>query len=93
MEIHPNGPRDLPNHPTTLKNGQETRNSEKDNGRKQLKHIGFLISNIFGFPEVFEVPGGFKKLREACRLNFHLSWYLYVFMVPSYDQKTKKVND
>ena len=36
-----------------------------------------------GFPG----PGGFKKLRETCRKNFHRSWYLLVSMVPSYDQK------
>ena len=34
--------------------------------------------------------GGFRKLREACRIRFHLSWYLPDFMVPSCDQKIKK---
>ena len=32
-------------------------------------------------------PGGFKKLREACRKNFHLVAPFKTSMVPSYDQK------
>ena len=39
------------------------------------------------FLVVFEGPGGFKQLRDTCRMNFHHSSYLYVFMVPNYDQK------
>ena len=31
--------------------------------------------------------GGFRKLPEAGRKNFHLSWYLSVPVVTSYDQK------
>ena len=32
-------------------------------------------------------PGGFMELREADRNHFHLSWYLIVPGVTSYDQK------
>ena len=32
-------------------------------------------------------PGGFRELREAGRKHFHLSWYLLVPGVTSYDQK------
>ena len=31
----------------------------------------------------------FRKVQEVCRIHFHLFWYLFVFMVPSYDQKPK----
>ena len=30
----------------------------------------------------------FRKVREVCRIHFHLFWYLYVSMMPSYDRKT-----
>ena len=47
-----------------------------------------LLSKKVGFPEVYVGPGGFKKVREACRNNFHqFSWKL-VLGAPSYDQKT-----
>ena len=39
---------------------------------------------------VFEGAGGFRKLQKACRIPFHLSWYLSDFMVPSYDQNPMK---
>ena len=32
-------------------------------------------------------PGGFRELREASRNHFHLSWYLLVPGITSYDQK------
>ena len=32
-------------------------------------------------------PGGFRELREAGRNHFHLSWYLSVPGLTSYDQK------
>ena len=35
-------------------------------------------------------PGGFRELREAGRNHFHLSWYLLVPGITSYDQKTNK---
>ena len=37
-----------------------------------------------------EGPGGFRKVREAGRNHFHLSWYLAVPGVTSYDQNTSK---
>ena len=33
-------------------------------------------------------PGGFRELREAGRIHFHLSWYLVVPVVTSYGQKS-----
>ena len=45
------------------------------------------------FSLFFEVPGGFRKLREAYRIRFHLPWYPSDPVVTSYDQKTKKVNE
>ena len=48
-----------------------------------------LSSNDFGFPEVFGGLVGFRKLRDACRIHFHLSRYLESFRVPSYDQKPR----
>ena len=56
------------------------------------KNIGFFktfVSKIFGFPEVFEGFGGFRKLREACGKNFHLISCKSTSVVTSYDQKTK----
>ena len=44
-------------------------------------------SEKLGFWEVFQGPGGFRRVREACRIHFHLSWYLSDSTVPSYDQK------
>ena len=35
-------------------------------------------------------PELFRKLREACRIHFHLVAPLKTFMVPSYDRKNKK---
>ena len=40
-----------------------------------------------------EVLEGFKKLREACRKKIHLVAPLTDLMVPSYDQKTKKIKN
>ena len=36
-----------------------------------------------------EGPGGFREVREAGRNHFHLSWYLSVSVVTSYDQKRR----
>ena len=33
-------------------------------------------------------PRGFRKLREACRIHFHRSWYFSDIVVPSYGQPT-----
>ena len=59
-----------------------------------VKQIGFskqIVSKQIGFPEVFEGPGRFKKLREACRIHFHLVAPLKTVMVTSYDRKNKKL--
>ena len=34
-----------------------------------------------------EGPGGFREVREAGRNHFHLSWYLLVPGITSYDRK------
>ena len=47
--------------------------------------------NNFGFLEVFGDPGGFRKLREACRKKIHLVAPPKTSVVPSYDQKNKKM--
>ena len=47
----------------------------------------------FGFPAVGFRKFWFRKVREVGRIHFHLFWYLYVSMVPSYDQKTRNVHD
>ena len=38
-------------------------------------------------------PGGFKKLREVCRKNFHLVAPPKTSVVTSYDQKTSELHD
>ena len=48
-----------------------------------------LKLRFLAFPEG---PGGFRELREAGRNHFHLSWYLLVPGVTSYDQKANKEN-
>ena len=45
------------------------------------QQISFFLGGVKG-------PAGFTKLREACRIRFHLSWYLSDFMVPGHDQKS-----
>ena len=68
----------------------------------QYAHMEVLVKlfrrlhNIFpskkiGFPAVWGVPGGFRNLREAYRIRFHLPWYPSDPVVTSYDQKTKKL--
>ena len=41
-------------------------------------------TDVFGF---CRGPGGFREVREASRNHFHLSWYLIVPGITSYDQK------
>ena len=38
-------------------------------------------------------PARFRKLREACRIHFHVVAPLKKLVVTSYDQKNKQVND
>ena len=52
-----------------------------------------LFSEQLGFSCFYQGPGGFRKLREACRKNFHLVAPPKTSVVTIYDQKTKKVND
>ena len=44
----------------------------------------FIYKYVLAFPRG---PGGFRKLREACRNHFHLSWYLSDAVVTRYCQK------
>ena len=45
------------------------------------------------FPEVYEVSGGFRNLREACRNNFHQVSSKSTRWISSYDPKTQKFHD
>ena len=47
-----------------------------------LQKIRVLKLSCLAFSEG---PGGFRELREAGRNHFHLSWYLSVAVVTSYD--------
>ena len=42
---------------------------------------------------MFEIFGGFRKLREACGKNFHPISCKSTSAVTSYDQQTKKVHE
>ena len=53
----------------------------------------FFRSNKFGFPADWEVPGGFRKLREAWEKNFHQFSCKFIGGIPSYDPKPSEVND
>ena len=58
----------------------------------------YIFSKMFGpkqigFLEVFGGLGGFRKLREAGRKTFQLVSSKANGVVPSYDQKNKKVNE
>ena len=53
----------------------------------------FVRSENFGFPAVWEVPGGFRKLREAWEKNFHQFSSKFIGGIPSYDPKPSEVND
>ena len=46
-----------------------------------------------GFSGLEEGPGGFRKLREACRKNFHLVAPPKTSVVTSYDQKPVCLTD
>ena len=49
-------------------------------------HFSRFFLNILG-------PKRFKKLRQACRKNFHLVAPLKNGVVTSYDQECKKINE
>ena len=57
----------------------------------------YLFLNLFEFKNsgfwLFPWgPGGFREVREAGRKHFHLSWYLSVAVVTSYDLIRKLIN-
>ena len=52
-----------------------------------------FVSVFLLFLSVILVPELFRELRETRGINFHQVSSIYGFMVSSYDQKTKKVND
>ena len=54
--------------------------------------LDILVSK-FWFSSGFWRFGVCRKVREACRKNFHLVAPLITSVVTSYDQKTKKVNE
>ena len=47
----------------------------------------FVFSPFLAFREG---PGGFREVREAGRNHFHLSWYLILPGITSYDKKIGK---
>ena len=55
-----------------------------------IKLLNFICS---WFLPVHQVPEPVRKLRETYRKNFHQVWSKSEIECPSYDQKTKKVND
>ena len=63
--------------------------------RGQILRWGFKTfwSLNFGFPEVLEGPGSFRRVREAETKNLHQFSPKMLQRIPSYDRKTKKVND
>ena len=59
----------------------------KENKRKFFNlYIKFRVQKL-RFLAFSRGSGGFRELREAGRKHFHLSWYLSVPVVTSYDQK------
>ncbi len=52
-----------------------------------------LVPIFSGFPVVWCLKFWFRKVREAYRKHFHLVAPLKTAVVPSYEQKTKKVNE
>ena len=55
-------------------------------------YVLLCFALICWFPRVFEGPGGFQKLQEACGKKLHYSWCLEVFMVPSDDHNKNSGN-
>ena len=52
-----------------------------------------MVFETFGFPMVKSWKFGFRKLREVCRIHFHLVAPPKTAVVPSYDPKTEKVKE
>ena len=55
--------------------------------------IFMVIAHAFVLARVLEGFGGARKLREACRKNFHPVAPLKTSVMLSYDLKIKKVNE
>ena len=55
--------------------------------------VFFCRSKNVGFPAVWEVPGRFRKLREAWEKNFHRFSCKFIGGISSYDPKPSEVND
>ncbi len=59
-----------------------------------IRNIMILFANLSSNFRVLKLrffafvggPGGFRELREAGRNHFHLSWYLLVPVITSYDR-------
>ena len=58
-----------------------------------FEFLKFSFSRFSLFLAVSSVPGGLKKLREACRKIVHLVSSKSEAVAPSYDQQREKVND
>ena len=72
--------------------GIPTNNFRQEPGNnKEINHFFLFVSETFrvlklrllAFPGG---PGGFRELREASRNHIHLSWYLLVTGITSYDR-------
>ena len=50
-------------------------------------------TKFWGFPAVWFLNFWFRKVREAYKKKLHLVAPLKTAVVPSYDQKTQKVNE
>ena len=76
--------------PTSLpelpKPSRTSRESQKSYFSNPIFHINIRVLKQ-RFLAFSQGPGGFRELREAGRKLFHLSWYLLVPGITSYDQK------
>ena len=61
--------------------------------KNKKKEQNKTTSEKLGFSGLYEGPGGFRKLGEACRKSLHLFSSKSHGGIRSYDQKTKKVNE
>ena len=101
-------PTKLPSIPTTQSNAQQSSLQFPQPSRVPNKAPSIptsqsnaqqIFSSLFGvdagiiFFLEFLGPERFEKLREACRIHFHVVAPPKTAMVPSYDQKTKKANE
>ena len=80
-------------------------NKDRNNNREVVSTLKFQYSlkfpdfsknfglKNFGFTEVFGGPEGFRKLREACRKNFHQVSSKSELVRPTNKEKDKKIND